>query len=143
MIIQKVINNNVVSTFDMNNHEVILMGKGIGFRKKAGDELDKTKIEKIFTLDQREKSPFIQEVLAIIQEFYEISFNAELPAYQRFLRIWNIWKTALNPESHILWKMKRMMWNSTRETRKNIRRLIYAARKLSSTLKVITATPCP
>ena len=44
MIIQKVINNNVVSTFDMNNHEVILMGKGIGFRKKAGDELDKTKI---------------------------------------------------------------------------------------------------
>ena len=85
MIIQKVINNNVVSTFDMNNHEVILMGKGIGFRKKAGDELDKTKIEKIFTLDQREKSPFIQEVLAIIQEFYEISFNAELPAYQRFI----------------------------------------------------------
>ena len=72
MIIQKVINNNVVSTFDTNNHEVILMGKGIGFRKKAGDELDKTKIEKIFTLDQREKSPFIQEVLAIIQEFYEI-----------------------------------------------------------------------
>ena len=27
MIIQKVINNNVVSTFDMNNHEVILMGR--------------------------------------------------------------------------------------------------------------------
>ena len=85
MIIQKVINNNVVSTFDTNNHEVILMGKGIGFRKKAGDELDKTKIEKIFTLDQREKSPFIQEVLAIIQEFYEISFKTELPAYQRFI----------------------------------------------------------
>ena len=51
MIIQKVINNNVVSTFDSNGKEVILMGKGIGFRKKTGDELDKTKIEKIFTLD--------------------------------------------------------------------------------------------
>ena len=51
MIIQKVINNNVVSTFDANGKEVILMGKGIGFRKKAGDELDKNKIEKIFTLD--------------------------------------------------------------------------------------------
>ncbi len=84
MIIQKVINNNVVSTFDTNNREVILMGKGIGFRKKAGDELDKTKIEKIFTLDQRAKCPFVQEVIAIIQEFYEISFNAEPPAYQRF-----------------------------------------------------------
>ena len=51
MIIQKVINNNVVSTFDSNGKEVILMGKGIGFRKKTGDELDKTKIEKIFTLE--------------------------------------------------------------------------------------------
>ena len=50
MIIQKVINNNVVSTFDSNGKEVILMGKGIGFRKKTGDELDKTKIEKIFNL---------------------------------------------------------------------------------------------
>ena len=47
MIIQKVINNNVVSTFDSNGKEVILMGKGIGFRKKTGDELDKTKIELI------------------------------------------------------------------------------------------------
>ena len=46
MIIQKVINNNVVSTFDSNGKEVILMGKGIGFRKKTGDELDKTKIER-------------------------------------------------------------------------------------------------
>ena len=58
MIIQKVINNNVVSTFDSNGKEVILMGKGIGFRKKTGDELDKTKIEKIFTLDLSGKSSF-------------------------------------------------------------------------------------
>lgn len=84
MIIQKVINNNVVSTFDTNNREVILMGKGIGFRKKAGDELDKNKIEKIFTLDQRSNSPFVQEVMAIIQEFYEIPLNPENSSYQRF-----------------------------------------------------------
>ena len=84
MIIQKVINNNVVSTFDTNNREVILMGKGIGFRKKAGDELDKNKIEKIFTLDQRATSPFVQEIMAIIQEFYEVSLESETPAYQRF-----------------------------------------------------------
>ena len=58
MIIQKVINNNVVSTFDMNNHEVILMGKGIGFRKKAGDELDKNKESGNFTLGIDGKSPF-------------------------------------------------------------------------------------
>lgn len=85
MVIQKVINNNVVSTFDSNNHEVILMGKGIGFHKKVGDELDKTKIEKIFTQNQRSNSPFVQEVLAIIQEFYEIIFNTEDSAYKRFI----------------------------------------------------------
>lgn len=84
MIIQKVINNNVVSTFDTNGREVILMGKGIGFRKKAGDALDKNKIEKIFTLDQREHSPFVQEVMAIIQEFYELPLNTENVSYQRF-----------------------------------------------------------
>lgn len=84
MIIQKVINNNVVSTHDANEREVILMGKGIGFRKKAGDTLDKNKIEKIFTLDQREASPFVQEIMAIIQEFYEIGLNSESAAYQRF-----------------------------------------------------------
>ena len=84
MIIQKVINNNVVSTFDSNGKEVILMGKGIGFRKKTGDELDKTKIEKIFTLDLSGKSSFVQEVMAIIQEFYEIVLDTEHPAYQRF-----------------------------------------------------------
>ncbi len=84
MIIQKVINNNVVSTFDSNGKEVILMGKGIGFRKKTGDELDKTKIEKIFTLDLSGKSSFVQEVMAMIQEFYEIVLDTEHPAYQRF-----------------------------------------------------------
>lgn len=143
MIIQKVINNNVVSTFDMNNHEVILMGKGIGFRKKAGDELDKTKIEKIFTLDQREKVLLSRKCSLLSRSFMRSVSMQSCRPIKDLLRIWNIWKTALNPESHILWKMKRMMWNSTRETRKNIRRLIYAARKLSSTLKVITATPCP
>lgn len=39
MIINKVINNNVLSTHDENNREIVLMGKGIGFQKKVGDEV--------------------------------------------------------------------------------------------------------
>ena len=111
MIIQKVINNNVVSTFDTNNREVILMGKGIGFRKKAGDELDKNKIEKIFTLDQRATSPFVQEIMAIIQEFYDI------------------WNLKFFPVTGKMKRMKKTMWNFTKEIRKNIRKLISAVRK--------------
>ena len=82
MIIQKVINNNVVSTFDSNGKK-LFDGKGIGFARNR-DELDKTKIEKIFTLDLSGKSSFVQEVMAIIQEFYEIVLDTEHPAYQRF-----------------------------------------------------------
>ena len=39
MIINKVINNNVLSTHDENNRGIVLMGKGIGFQKKVGDEV--------------------------------------------------------------------------------------------------------
>jgi len=100
VIIQKVINNNVVSTFDANGKEVILMGKGIGFRKKAGDELDKNKIEKIFTLDLSGKSSFVQEVMAIIQEFYEIVLNPEHPAYQRFATHLQYLETEIMSKKH-------------------------------------------
>lgn len=34
MIINKVINNNVLSTHDENNREIVLMGKGIGFKRR-------------------------------------------------------------------------------------------------------------
>ena len=100
MIIQKVINNNVVSTFDANGKEVILMGKGIGFRKKAGDELDKNKIEKIFTFDLSGKSSFVQEVMAIIQEFYEIVLDSEHPAYQRFATHLQYLETEIMSKKH-------------------------------------------
>ena len=32
MVIQKVINNNVISAYDVNRQEVVIMGKGIGFK---------------------------------------------------------------------------------------------------------------
>lgn len=54
MIINKVINNNVLSTHDENNREIVLMGKGIGFQKKVGDEVAEDKIEKKFVLDSED-----------------------------------------------------------------------------------------
>ena len=40
MQIIKVINNNVISSEDDKGKEIIVMGKGIGFGKKAGEEID-------------------------------------------------------------------------------------------------------
>lgn len=47
MKIKKVINNNIV-VIDDNNQEAIIMGKGLGFKKKRGDEVDPQKIDKKF-----------------------------------------------------------------------------------------------
>lgn len=56
MRILKVINNNVVSAIDDKEIEHILMGKGIGFQKKAGDLVDIKKVEKRFSLDKQGES---------------------------------------------------------------------------------------
>ena len=40
MVIQKVINNNVISAYDENQQEVVIMGKGIGFKAHMGDAID-------------------------------------------------------------------------------------------------------
>lgn len=47
MIIKKVFNNNVSLVID-GDEEKILMGKGIGFQKQSGDEVDEKLIEKTF-----------------------------------------------------------------------------------------------
>lgn len=50
MRICKVFNNNVVSSVDEQNREIMVLGKGIGFQKKPEDLIDETKVEKVFHL---------------------------------------------------------------------------------------------
>ena len=57
MKIQKVINNNVISALDEGGQEIVAMGRGIGFQKKAGEELAESAVEKVFRL----KSPDLLE----------------------------------------------------------------------------------
>lgn len=66
MIIHRILNNNAVMCFNENNEEVIIKGKGVAYRKKAGDELDKEKIEKVFVCDSKETTTRYQEILACI-----------------------------------------------------------------------------
>ncbi|MGX7149070.1 beta-glucoside operon transcriptional antiterminator [Enterococcus sp. DIV0840] len=49
MEVKKVINNNIVKSLDADNHEVLVMGKGIGFKKNVGDVIDDALIEKVYT----------------------------------------------------------------------------------------------
>lgn len=63
MIINRVINNNVISTLDQNNREQVIMGSGVGFQKKTGDPVDESNIEKVFSLDNKELSDQFQTLL--------------------------------------------------------------------------------
>ncbi|WP_064504152.1 BglG family transcription antiterminator LicT [Alkalihalobacillus trypoxylicola] len=54
MRIKKIYNNNIILAHDEKSVEKILLGKGIGFGKKEGDEVTEEKVEKIFTLETKE-----------------------------------------------------------------------------------------
>ncbi|MGL5043136.1 MAG: PRD domain-containing protein [Culicoidibacterales bacterium] len=62
MRINKVINNNVVSSF-IDGAESLIMGKGIGFDQKKGERLNEELIEKVYTLRSSEVGSKIATIL--------------------------------------------------------------------------------
>lgn len=48
MRVQKAFNNNIVSAVDEQGKEMVIVGNGIGFSKKSGELVDRSKISKIF-----------------------------------------------------------------------------------------------
>ncbi|AET59727.1 bglg family transcriptional antiterminator [Paenibacillus terrae HPL-003] len=74
MKIAKVLNNNVVTVIDEQQKELVIMGRGIAFKKSAGDEIDEGKIEKIFKLESTEVSRKLMTLMSDIPiEYVEIS----------------------------------------------------------------------
>lgn len=63
MLIEKIINNNIVSAIDDEGKEVIVMGKGIGFSAKTAKEIQLDKIEKIFTISSQSLQEQFKELL--------------------------------------------------------------------------------
>lgn len=51
MKISKIINNNIVSAFDKDGSEIIVMGRGLGFKAKEQAEISEDKIEKVFRIE--------------------------------------------------------------------------------------------
>ncbi|TXC85657.1 PRD domain-containing protein [Metabacillus litoralis] len=69
MKIEKVFNNNVVSVFNEENVELVIMGRGIAFQKRPGDSIDEEKIEKTFTLKNKDMTERFKTLL------YEVSIE--------------------------------------------------------------------
>lgn len=70
MIICKVLNNNIVSSTDAQGREVLLVGRGIGWKAKTGDLVDNAKIAKVFRMDSPDSTDRLKQV------FLEVDIEA-------------------------------------------------------------------
>lgn len=64
MRVVKVLNNSLVLALDEDGEEVILLGKGIGFKKSTGNHLRKEEVEKVFELRDKKISKNIIQLAA-------------------------------------------------------------------------------
>lgn len=89
MKVTRIINNNVVAAVDDYNHELVLMGSGIGFKKKIGDLVDPDSVEKQFArFDEQQTLNFQRLAQEVPYEYMhmtneivayaQISLNKEL-----------------------------------------------------------------
>ncbi|WP_411342677.1 BglG family transcription antiterminator LicT [Paenibacillus sp. WLX1005] len=84
MKIAKVINNNVISVFQADGTELVVMGRGIAFKKKPGDEVEQRNIQKVFALKNKKASDNFKmllrevpiELIVIVEEI--ISYSRQM-----------------------------------------------------------------
>ncbi len=82
MKIEKIINNNIVSTKDSDDNELIVMGCGLGFGKKLGQLIDQSKIEKIYKLENKDSLEQFKELLKKLPMEY-VQVSNEIIAYAK------------------------------------------------------------
>jgi beta-glucoside operon transcriptional antiterminator len=82
MRVQKVLNNNLVSSTNDRNEEVIILGRGIGFQKKVGDLINAHLVEKIFVLNEPHVLSKLEKLIKDIPEKY-LAISDEIIQYAR------------------------------------------------------------
>nr|WP_318685187.1 PRD domain-containing protein [uncultured Acetatifactor sp.] len=82
MVIEKVINNNVISSRDADNNEIIVMGRGIGFQKKPGQAVNERHVEKVFRLENSDVREQFKNLLESMPLEY-IQVSADIISYAK------------------------------------------------------------
>ncbi|WP_058306388.1 BglG family transcription antiterminator LicT [Gracilibacillus massiliensis] len=82
MKINKVLNNNVVVTTNQHGQEMVVMGKGLAFQKKVGQNIEKEKIEKHFVLQDTDTSEKLNQLLQNTSDKY-LDIASEIYEYAR------------------------------------------------------------
>lgn len=74
MNIDKIINNNIISSTDSEGRELVVMGRGISFGKRLGQKIDESAIEKIFRMDNKDNLERFKELLSKLPlEYIQLS----------------------------------------------------------------------
>ena len=61
--VKKVINNNILCVIDERNQELIVTGKGLGFRRHPGEFVDPERVEKVYRMESRDKQRKLRELV--------------------------------------------------------------------------------
>ena len=95
MQITRVLNTNAVLSADSDSNEIVLLGRGIGFKARPGDNVDETKIEKRFTLNDKKQLSRFRELLEQIPSEYIFVAEQAISFAKRFYNL------QLNESIHI------------------------------------------
>ncbi|MBO5237950.1 MAG: PRD domain-containing protein [Lachnospiraceae bacterium] len=81
MTVDKVINNNLVRSYK-DGKEVLVMGKGLGFKRQKGDAIDESLIERVYTIEEKEDRSHLESLLKDIPYAY-LRVTNEIVNYAR------------------------------------------------------------
>ena len=62
VVVEKVVNNNIISSRDESGREILLVGRGLGWQARPGQPVDRTRIEKIFRMDTPDSTDRLRQL---------------------------------------------------------------------------------
>ncbi|SDO45717.1 transcriptional antiterminator, BglG family [Alkalicoccus daliensis] len=93
--VKKVLNNNVVIAEHPDYDEVVLIGKGLGFGKQAGEEIAGEHAEKFFVLRDEKEQEQYKSLLEYVDEDFITLMNEEIE------RLEDKFRSSLNEHIHV------------------------------------------
>ncbi len=76
------INNNIVTALDDNGTEVIVVGKGIGYKAKEGAQIKEPEIQKVYRMDNQKDTDRLKDLFASLPVEY-IELTDEIFGYAK------------------------------------------------------------
>jgi beta-glucoside operon transcriptional antiterminator len=124
VVIKKIFNNNAILAKDSEKNEIVVMGRGIGFKMNIGDKVNEGLIEKTFILKQKDASEKFKLLLEDIPtehislcydiiEYAKNMLNVELSDYiyvtltDHISYALKLFDEGLNRPNPLIWEIKK------------------------------------